>query len=318
MYSDETLKALYEYIGGITALKCDFDTFRDIAKNTHVDSYYTCWTIPKKNGAPRHIEAPSDALKLIQRALIPLFRKFPLGEHVHGLGGFKHDAYSNAMEHYGNKVVVQMDIKDFFPSTTNYQLYWAIQSNAHVLQELVPLMLHASAFCLVRDKSGVDRLPMGAPTSPILANIAFSDTDVSLKAICATYGYTYTRYMDDLTFSGGHYVPNFQKTITTAVEGSSVYKMNHKKSQISWQGNNQQRVTGVVINTHQSVGRVFKKKLRAELDHHAKKSSLGADLTPYLQGKLAYMQRISPQQTLKMKKYFVKRLQFWNSPAVWV
>lgn len=304
----DILGHLYEHIGGMATLKLSMEEFVTLAHRADRRALsYSCWNIPKKSGAPRRIEAPHEDLKRVQRALLPLFQEYQLGEHVHGLGGFKHDAYANALEHWGQNVIVQMDIKDFFPSTTDHQILWNLchQPSCWTAE----LQKHALVFCVVKQLN-VYRLPMGAPTSPILANIAFAQADVHIKELADVLGITYTRYMDDLTFSSKSYKPGLQKQITQLVEEHSPYKINHKKSQVSYRGNDQQMITGVCLNLIPTVGPTFKRKLRAELDHYARENT---SLNQYFRGKLAYMQRVNPTQASRMEQYFLCRVKRWQT-----
>jgi RNA-directed DNA polymerase len=277
---------------------------------TNNSQHYRHFTIRKANGSKRYIQAPSDSLKTIQKDLIRVVRhRVPLYINgIYGLGGQSYSAIANASYHRGShNVIIKMDIKDFFPSTTIYHYTNAITSrlgtfinHIEVLEALRPLL-----FCCINDQY---RLPTGSPASPIVSAVCFSPVDTLLDTLARYNNLVYTRYIDDLTFSGFQYPDNFQKSVTRACE-SHGYRINHAKSEVLYKNNHKQIVTGVVINTSTvRVDREYRRQVRAELDHLARD---GGEISPKLRGKINYIRQVDPDTYSKFQEYFLRRQNHW-------
>ena len=154
-------------------------------------NYYRSFSLTKGAKA-RRIDAPRVALKLIQTWFgFHLARAVQFGKEIHGFVPGR-SAITAAAEHCQSSWVLSLDIKDFFPSV----------NEAQVVRILRDLGYPANATRLLARLFTLDgRLPQGAPTSPVLANLAFERTDRRLVALAAQHNVRYTRYADDLTFS---------------------------------------------------------------------------------------------------------------------
>jgi len=275
--------------------------------NPNSSKAYNTFKIPKANGKTRIIEEPKPQLKFIQRALLPLLQQLPRSPYVYGLGGIN-DAVSNGYYHVDSKVIVKMDVKAFFPSTTLTHYWKALDANKGISDELFALLEHAASFMFIEKIKGEIRLPTGAPTSPLVSSICFGTADIELQAIAWMMDMGYTRYMDDLTFSGNKYPPGLQKAVNAIIEKHG-YKTNHKKSVVLYRDNHPQIVTGVGVNSTPGVGKAYKRKLRAELDTYARQ---GTSLGPLMLGKLNYVGMVNHLQKVKFLNYFEKRKQRWK------
>jgi len=180
---------------------------KDLLLIAHANPHYDQWLKPKKNGDSRLICAPSKVLKSVQRKISARLSDQYLDILPKPVMGFvkvndwekKRDIIRNARKHLGHDHMVNMDIRSFFPSITAMHLdrglavlYGSPKFSTEILYHLV---LHNGS------------LPPGAPTSPILSNIAFQDLDWYIQAICKEEGVKYTRYVDDLTFSSDTKIP---------------------------------------------------------------------------------------------------------------
>lgn len=253
-----------------------------------VNPAYHEFTVPKRSGGQRKISAPDPPLKSLQRLIL----RRVLGRlkaHPAAMGFERgRSIVTNACVHAGKAVVVKMDIKDFFTSTTEKQVtgYFAgIGWNREAAALLARICTHRGG------------LPQGAPTSPRLSNLINYRLDARLDALASNMGASYTRYADDMTFS-------FSKDERKAVHeliGLAGYIVNEqgyalhvlKKLQIRRQYE-QQRVTGLVVNAGAALPRVTRRRLRA-IEHQLK---LGkpATLTPkQLEGWHALRQMIVQQ-----------------------
>ena len=103
---------------------------------------------------------------------------------------------------------------------------------------------------------------------PFLSSISFALGDYELNDLAKSSNLIYTRYIDDLTFSGNKYPTFFQKKVNNIVRKYG-YLLNHKKSQILYRDNDRQIVTGVCINKKINISKDYKMKIRAELDKYA-------------------------------------------------
>lgn len=268
-------------------------------------SIYKFYKIPKPDGTKRSIEEPIEPLKTIQRCLLTMFNQFPFHPSANGHKGT--NATENAIKHMNAKIIVKMDVKQFFPHVREEHFTRAVEC---ILGEDDPLLARklnlTIPFCFIQSLRGHLRLPTGAPTSPIISSIAFTPVDIELDEMAQRHGMTYTRYIDDLTFSTSEkYHRGFQAEVNGIVKKYG-FRLNHKKSQVLYRDNDLLMVTGVAVNNHEpSVGRTYKRQLRAELEYQARQST---KLTKQLEGKLAYVNQVSKVQYNSLISYFHKRV----------
>jgi retron-type reverse transcriptase len=223
---------------------------------------YNSFSIPKRSGKPRRIDAPDAELKRIQKLILHrVLRK--LKSHAAAVGFERgHSIATNAKFHAGSAVVVRMDIRDFFNSTPASRIrdYFRLigwdKAAADLLTEL----------CTHRNT-----LPQGAPTSPRLSNLVNRKLDAMLQKIADELDARYTRYADDLTFSFDnedqrqvHRLVNFAKDY---VEHCG-YQLHMKRKLHIRRRNSRQIVTGLVVNQHVALPRETRRWLRA-VEHHA-------------------------------------------------
>lgn len=250
-----------------------------------LDHCYRRWTVPKRNGGQRPIHAPDFLLKQTQRALLEAFIT-PLGAHdaacgfVAGIG-----IVDNASRHVGQAVVANVDISNCFPSVR-----W--QRVLGVLRRDLAAQLSTTAISILVDLVTAEGgLPVGAPTSPALLNRVLLRTDEWLTALAANRGVRYSRYADDLTFSGG------RETVGMLGHARRILAQLHlridaKKTQIYRRGG-RQLVTGLVVNEQVAVPREVRRRLRAAMHAAAQGRETHwngeSQSTASLQGRLAYL-----------------------------
>lgn len=163
---------------------------------------YTKFKVPKKSGGEREICAPTDQLKLLQRRLANiLYACRDEIDKASGLGslshGFRrgHSIVTNAKPHHGRRFVLNLDLKDFFPSFNFGRVRgFFIKNKAFELNEKVATLI-AQIACY---ENG---LPQGSPCSPVISDLLAHLLDVRLAKMAKAQGATYSRYADDLTFS---------------------------------------------------------------------------------------------------------------------
>lgn len=158
---------------------------------------YTKFYIPKKSGNFREINAPTNTnLVEIQKKLYKIFTniyQLNIKAPAHGFV-IQRNIITNAAQHCGKKFVLNIDIKDFFPSITQKRIRGVLMSPPYLLTNKIATII--SHLCCNEGK-----LPQGAPTSPILSNIVCGRLDSELRLLAKKYRCFYTRYADDITFS---------------------------------------------------------------------------------------------------------------------
>src|SRR5262245_21700041 len=180
--------------------------------------HYDYSVIPKKSGPPRLIESPKSRLKAIQRRVLrDILDAVPIHDCAHGFVAGR-SCLSAAQVHAGEAVVVAVDLKDFFLMTPRRRVHgvfrslgypWAV---ARLPTGLCTGAPPSSTFPALPEDSRHDwptrkryefpHLPQGAPTSPALANLAARALDLRLHGLARSFDANYTRYADDLAFSG--------------------------------------------------------------------------------------------------------------------
>lgn len=224
---------------------------------------YISWSKPDKNKR-RQLHTPNEDLKKIQATLnsylqAVYFEIVP--DQVHGFvkcpdgTGQKRSVKTNASAHCGKDFVINMDVKHFFQSI-----------NANVIRKtFLAEPFHfdlevASAIALICVYKYT--LPMGSPASPVVSNLVFHPVDRQIIELAKAEGYAYSRYADDLTFSGNHR-PGLPFLDALAQELDSIgLKLNQRKFRVCSKYSSQ-RVTGLKVNEKVNVDRKYIRLLRA-------------------------------------------------------
>lgn len=236
---------------------------------------------PRRQGRKiRWIEAPRPWLKRVQRKLLDHTLSLVTSScWCHGFCPGR-SILTNAANHVGRQFVVAMDIKDFFPSIHTAKLRPILSpfaDNARELEFLLALVTRHG------------RLPQGAPTSPHLANLVFSPVDAEIAALLPA-GWVYSRYADDLAFSGDE-SPGALVEMVTRLVASHGFAIARQKTRIMGR-NRRQVVTGLVVNERVRVPKLLRKKWRATL-HRIRRHGLAVaePVDPQsLQGFSAYIE----------------------------
>lgn len=255
---------------------------RDVSKVDH----YARFALPKKSGGVREIAAPMPRLKRAQYWILHnILAKLPEHDASHGFRT-KRSIVSNALPHAGKRVVINMDLKDFFPTITYARVKGMFVAFGYPEKVAMPLALLCTD--AERDKVEIDgrtwsvaregrRLPQGAPSSPAIANIIANRLDKRLAGAAKKLGFTYTRYADDMTFSGdaapGTSAINRMIWQARQIAEAEGFTVNDKKTRVMGSGTRQD-VTGLVVNTRPAVPRGERRRFRAWL-HAAEKAVQG-------------------------------------------
>ncbi len=281
-------------------------------------THYVYFEIPKRSGGKRLLSAPHERLKETQRKiLVEILEKLPLEAEAHGFVKGR-STVTNATPHVGQGVVLNVDLKDFFPTVTFRRVRGLFQSLGY--SPAVATVLGLLCTEAPRRKVNFDGadwwvavgercLPQGAPTSPAIANAISRKLDRRLRGRLAKKGWVYTRYADDLSFSKKDFTRadlGFVHASIRHVVEDEGFALNPKKGRAQGRGGRQD-VTGVVVNVKPGVPRDELKRLRAIL-HQAKKTGLEAqnrekvcDFRRVLEGKIAYVMMIDRAKGQKLK-----------------
>lgn len=224
------------------------------AVSNHAERHYTQLTIPKRDGTVRELWSPDPLLKKIQRNILRnVLEELPVSPHAtayrRGLG-----ILGNASPHQGQKQILKLDIRDFFGGITYLMVYRSAFPRTYYPPSAATLLAH---LCCCRDC-----LPQGTPTSPAVSNLVMKPFDDHMGKWCKERGITYTRYCDDMTFSGNFdTIPVIRKVRSFLL--SMGFDLNEKKTQVLG-GGKRQSVTGIVVNKKPQISRAYRDKLRQE------------------------------------------------------
>jgi retron-type reverse transcriptase len=187
---------------------------------------------------------------------------------------------TNAQSHVNKRFVANVDIENFFPSIPPYAIADVLETSG-----LGPRL--ASAIARLTTLRG--GLPQGAPTSPTLSNAFLFDVDENMSRYCDATGLAYSRYADDITFSGDN--RNLIVGAINKLRGVLAQKglqLNEKKTRIASRGG-QQRVTGVVVNERAQPPREMRRRVRAMLHQATLNPDEARIRLPILRGYVSYL-----------------------------
>lgn len=268
------------------------------------ESFYTQFEIPKKSGKKRIIDVPSERLMEIQRWILDNILAPMDSDLSDACCGFRKDTsiIANASIHCNKPCVLNLDLKDFFPSVTLDRVFYIFFNKGYTKKVSYYLAKLVT-------KNGV--LPQGAPTSPMLSNHISIHLDKRLKGLAYTYCADYTRYADDLTFSGAvnitNMIPIIEKIITE--EG---FVVNKDKTHYSY-NYQRQEVTGLVVNNRVSLKKEYINNVRQEL-YYCKKYGVNSHLEhihskksfykDHLLGKIEWIKTVDKKKAEKLIELF--------------
>jgi hypothetical protein len=288
--------------------------------------HYSHRWVPRRRGRWRLLEVPKSRLKALQRRLLhELLEHIPPHEAAHGYRRGRSVA-SYAAPHAGRAILLHFDLRDFFPSVRASRVH-ALFRAAGYTQPVARLLTGLCTSLVPRDvcEAGpcpapgegprpdrVRHLPQGAPTSPALANLCVYRLDCRLAGLAAALGASYTRYADDLAFSGGAELERGARRFQVLVGRLALeegFEVHMRKSRFMRRGVRQQ-LAGVVLNAHPNVPRDEYDRLKATL-HNCTTRGPGTqnreghpDFRGHLAGRIAYAAMINPARGQKLRELF--------------
>ena len=225
------------------------------AVSNNLGKHYRKAKLPKKSGGYRNLSVPDEILKAIQRQISEvLLIHMPVSRYAKAYR-FGSSTLRNAKHHIGKQVVLKLDILHFFDSIR----YSTVKDKVfpeNVFAE--PLRILLTMLCYYKDA-----LPQGAPSSPAITNIILYEFDEQIGQWCWERGIAYTRYCDDMTFSGDFDPAEVIRFIRLELKKMG-FLLNEQKTKIQRPGR-QQTVTGIVVNERLSIPTDYRRELRQEL-----------------------------------------------------
>jgi len=292
--------------------------------------HYHYRVLTKKSGNIRLIEAPKPRLKELQpRILAGILEQIPLHSAAHGFRKAR-SIKTFAGPHAGCRVVLRMDMRDFFPTFTYARIQALFRTAGYsesVANLLAGICTNATPRNTWRDLDwDVDRtqlrearelysqrhLPQGAPASPALANLCAFRIDCRLSGLAQAAGAAYTRYADDLAFSGGEAFDRCVERFSihaAAILLEEGFHVNHHKTRIMRQGV-RQRLAGLVVNQRLNVQRSEFDRLKATLTNCVRlgPESQNRDGHPnfrsHLEGRVAFVEMINSARGKRLRVTF--------------
>lgn len=223
---------------------------------TDMSKHYTIVKIKKPGGATRTVRAPKRRLKAIQRKINSeiLFKHIP-GPCAHGFVTGR-SIMTNAANHVRKTMVAKYDIKHFFDSIRLKQVVWVFMKFGYSSE---------ASLVLARLCCAEGRVRQGFPTSPSLSNAVCERLDRRMSGLAVKFGCTYTRYADDMTFSGGEEFARNIARLNYFVEeivGDEGFRLNDEKTCMTRRGWCQV-VTGLAVNDKVNIPRAKRREWRA-------------------------------------------------------
>lgn len=219
------------------------------------DKLYREIQIPKKRKGFRTISIPSEGIKLVQRWILDnILYKIRINQASQGFVKGR-SIVDNAKVHVNKACIINIDIKDFFPSISIEQIFKLFYYYGYT-KEISYLF---AKLCTSKNK-----LPQGAPTSPYLTNIICKRLDKRINNLCSNIDAQYTRYADDITISSDSTDLSKYLHLIELILKDEGFKVNKSKTRVQL-SKNRQVVTGLVVNKKLSVPNETKRYLRQQI-----------------------------------------------------
>lgn len=261
----------------------------------------------------RLLEAPKANLKAVQRQILRgILEKMPVHEDAFGFVK-RRNCLSAAQRHVGEEVVVCFDIARFFPSIGAGRVFGLFRCLGYphgVARTLTALCTTVTPSRVLDRLSVAERaiyrmphLPQGSPVSPALANQVVFRLDCRLAGLARSLGARYSRYADDLTFSGDRHIAQALIKAVPEIVADEGFRLNPAKTRVQ-PFHVPQRVTGIGVNRHLNVDRVQFDRLKAVIhacgkpkDDRLKDGAFRAKLL----GQIGWVESVNPMRGAKLR-----------------
>jgi len=261
----------------------------------NLEGHYHNVLIPKSDGSKRKLSVPDLILKRVQKSIADnILAYYPVSKYAMAYKAGS-SVQRNAKCHIGKKKLLKLDIEGFFDNI----LYSQVKNKVFYEEKYSePIRVLLTMLCYYKES-----LPQGAPTSPAITNIIMYDFDERIGSFCNERKIAYTRYCDDMTFSGDFDEREVISLVKCELKKLGLFLKNRKTALIP--STKRQTVTGIVVNEKINITKEYKKKIRQEmhyikrfgLDEHLKRMCI-SDKQAYinsLTGRIAYVLQTTPQ-----------------------
>ena len=278
--------------------------------SNNLENHYHNVFIPKSDGTKRKLSVPDLILKNVQRSIVDnILAYYPISKYAtaYKVGS---SVQKNARPHINKKNILKLDIEGFFDNI----IYSKVKDIVFYEEKYSePIRILLTMLCYYRES-----LPQGAPTSPAITNIIMYEFDEKIGAYCIEKGISYTRYCDDMTFSGEFDEKEIITLVKEELRKLGLFLKNRKTVVIN--STKRQTVTGIVVNEKLNLTKEYKKKIRQEiyyiekfgLESHTKRQGI-ADSTGYLtslKGRIAFVLQTCPTDSefLRYKNFLQTKM----------
>jgi hypothetical protein len=250
----------------------------------NLPSHYHSQSRAKKGGGDRILLVPSAALKRVQRHLLrSVLADLPVDSACCSRSGSS--VLTHVERHVGSRRVLTCDIASAFPSVTSRRVRAGLRT-AGVPALVIPALVRVCTFR--------DQLPQGAPTSSALLDLALVPMDRALVRLVRRHGWKYSRYVDDLCFSGSHAVPQLLRQIGEVIARWHLRLAPNKTQR--WASGSTATVTGLVLNRKPSVSFAYRRQVESLVDRALRGSIvLTRQDRASLRGKASWIGRYHPR-----------------------
>ena len=236
-----------------------------LADTNNVQRRCKTFRLRKKHGGYREITAPKGGLRGILNALNILLQTYD--EPTPWAFGFVRgrSVVDNARPHVGKRYILNLDLKDFFPTITRQQVADCLTAEPFGFSSLAAKLI--SGLATVRTKNNEEVLAQGFATSPTLSNFICREMDKEIASVVAAQGITFTRYADDLTFSADTDILRPQGELVQQVKAIVErygFRLNEEKTHLQRRGRRQE-VTGLMVTEKVNVSRRYVREIRSLL-----------------------------------------------------
>lgn len=278
--------------------------------SNNIENNYKIYKIKKRNGKYRTIYEPNSILKQIQKQiLVNILNNKSISKYAKAYHkGIK--LKDNVIPHVNKEIILKLDIKDFFENISFLDVYNSCFPIEYFPKSVGMILTYLCTYD--------EHLTQGSPTSAYISNLVMKGFDEELGTWCDLNNISYTRYSDDMTFSG-----NFNPSEVIIKARKMLYKLglelNDNKIHVVYKSSSQ-NVTGIVVNEKVQVNAKYRNKIRQEiyfikkfgLNSHLEKCNINIDPSKYLNilyGKILYVLQINENdKEFKKYKQFINKL----------
>lgn len=246
------------------ALRLSISVDELIAVSEITDKLYLSWQKPKGDGRFRDLAKVFPRLEIIQKSIHRLLKKISIDFAAHGGVPGKTNR-SNAAIHCRQRFIYKLDFESYFPSITHHRVFHLFCHELKCSHEVASLL---TKLCTVNGC-----VPQGASTSMDIANLVCCDLDPWISNLAKSFGLKYTRYVDDITFSGKSIPERFVDKFKKIINSKRWLSLNNRKEVIKSK-NQEQTVTGLNVKFDKPrISRSYKRSVKTEKHTFSKYAS---------------------------------------------